>query len=99
MLFKISFFVLSVALNTYLNLSYGLLQKSFSMLFCVARVLDMDNLDCLIDWVYKVNFIVKESYTQAPHYFSTIAFHIKITPLADGTYELIQEPDRDISKA
>ena len=97
MLFKISFFVLSVALNIYLNLSYGLLQKSFSMLFCVARVLDMDNLDCLIDWVY--NFIVKESYTQAPHYFSTIAFHIEITPLADGTYELIQEPDRDISKA
>jgi len=29
----------------------------------------------------------------------TIAFHIEITPLADGTYELIQEPDGDISEA
>ena len=57
----------------------------------------MDNLDCLIDWVY--NFIVKESYTQSPHYFSTIAFHIKITPLADGTYELIQESDGNFSEA
>ena len=57
----------------------------------------MDNLDCLIDWIY--NFIVKENYTQAPHYFPTIAFHIEVTPLADGTYELIQEPDGDISVA
>ena len=31
--------------------------------------------------------------------FSTIAFHIEITTLADGTYELIQEPDGDISEA
>ena len=31
--------------------------------------------------------------------FPTIAFHIEITPLADGTYELIQEPDGDISEA
>ena len=53
------------------------------MLFCVVRVLDMDNLDCLIDWIY--NFIVKENYTQAPHYFPTIAFHIEATPLADRT--------------
>jgi len=46
------------------------------------------------------NFIVKESYTQAPHFFfPTIAFHIEITPLADGTYELIQEPDGDTSEA
>ena len=29
----------------------------------------------------------------------TIAFHIEVTPLADGTYELIQEPDEDISEA
>ena len=28
-----------------------------------------------------------------------IAFHIEVTPLADGTYELIQEPDGDISEA
>ena len=41
---------------------------------------------------------MKESYTQAPHYFPTIAFHIEATPLADGTYELIQEPDGDISE-
>ena len=31
--------------------------------------------------------------------FSTIAFHIEATPLADGTYELIQEPNEDISEA
>jgi hypothetical protein len=42
---------------------------------------------------------VKESYIQAPHYFSIIAFHIQITPLVDETYELIQEPDGDISEA
>ena len=52
----------------------------------------------MFDWL-DYNFIVKESYTQAPHYFPTIAFHIEVTPLADGTYELIQEPDGDISKA
>ena len=45
------------------------------------------------------NVVVKESYTQAPHYFATIAFHIEATPLADGTYELIQEPDGDFSEA
>ena len=72
-------------------------KKPFFMIFCVVRVLYMDNLNCLIDWIY--NFIVKESYTQAPHYFLTIAFHIEITPLANGTYELIQEPDGDISEA
>ena len=45
------------------------------------------------------NVVVKESYTQAPHYFPTIAFHIEATPLADGTYELIQEPDGGFSEA
>ena len=34
-----------------------------------------------------------------PYYFPTIALHIETTSLADGTYELIQEPDEDISKA
>ena len=29
--------------------------------------------------------------------FPNIAFHIEVTPLADGTYELNQEPDGDIS--
>ena len=31
--------------------------------------------------------------------FPTIAFHIETTSLADGTYELIQELDGDISEA
>ena len=29
--------------------------------------------------------------------FPNIAFHIEVTPLADGTYELTQEPDGDFS--
>ena len=42
---------------------------------------------------------MKESYTQVPYYFSTITFHIEITPLADETYELIQGPNGDITEA
>ena len=53
----------------------------------------------LIVLLIELQFIVKESYTQAPHYFPIIAFHIEITLLADETYELIQEPDGDFSKA
>ena len=53
----------------------------------------------LIVLLIELQFIVKESYTQAPHYFPIIAFHIEITPIADGTYKLIQEPDGDISEA
>ena len=34
------------------------------------------------------NFIVKESHTR-----------IEVTPLADGTYELTQDPDGDFSEA
>ena len=30
---------------------------------------------------------------------STFAFHIEVNPLADETYELIQEPDGDFSEA
>ena len=45
------------------------------------------------------NVIVKESYTQAPHYFPTTAIHIETTSQADGTYKLIQEPDGDFSEA
>ena len=30
-------------------------------------------------------------------FFPNIAFHIEVTPLADGTYEIIQEPDGDFS--
>ena len=52
----------------------------------------------MFDWL-DYNFIVKESYTQAPHYFPTTAIHIETTSQADGTYELIQEPDGDFSEA
>ena len=45
------------------------------------------------------NFLVKESYTLSTSLISTTAFHIETTSLADGTYELIQEPDGDISEA
>ena len=31
--------------------------------------------------------------------FPAIAFHIEATPLVDGTYKLIQEPDGNISEA
>ena len=31
--------------------------------------------------------------------FPTITFHIEVTPLADGTYEFIQESDGDFSEA
>ena len=31
--------------------------------------------------------------------FPNIAFHIEVTPLADGTYDLTQDPDGVFSKA
>ena len=40
---------------------------------------------------------MKESYSTL--IFPTIALHIEITPLADGTYELTQEPDGDFTEA
>ena len=42
---------------------------------------------------------MKESYTQALHQIPIIALHIETTLLADGTYELIQDLDRDFSEA
>ena len=51
-----------------------------------------------IDVLLNYNLIVKESFTQAPHYFPTIALHIETTSLADRTYELIQELHGDISE-
>ena len=42
---------------------------------------------------------MKESYTQALHQIPIIALHIETTLLADGTYELIQDPDGDFSEA
>ena len=56
----------------------------------------MVNLDCLI--------VRLQLYSEGKLYSSTsliltTAFHIETTSLADGTYELIQEPDGDISEA
>ena len=53
---------------------------------------------------FKCCFVGLQLYSEGKLYSSTsliptIAFHIEITPLADGTYELIQEPDGDISEA
>ena len=58
------------------------------------RILDMVNLDCLI--------VRLQLYSEGKLYSSTsliltTAFHIETTSLADGTYELIQEPDGNIS--
>ena len=36
-------------------------------------------------------------YSSTSLYFSTFAFHIEVTPLADVTYELTQEPNGDFS--
>ena len=36
-------------------------------------------------------------YSSTSLYFQTFAFHIEVTPLVDGTYELTQEPDGDFS--
>ena len=60
------------------------------------KVLDMVNLDCLI--------IKLQLYSEGKLYSSTsltqiTVSHIQATSLADGTYELIQEPDGDISEA
>ena len=54
--------------------------------------------------VLNVYFIGLQLYSEGKLYSSTslnstIALHIETTSLADGTYELIQEPDRDIYEA
>ena len=36
-------------------------------------------------------------YSSTSLIFPNIASHIEVTPLADGTYEIIQEPDGDFS--
>jgi len=60
----------------------------------------MDELDCLIEWIHNLFREGKLYSSIVPYFFfPTIAFHIEVTPLADGTYELIQEPDGDISEA
>ena len=58
----------------------------------------------LLGLVLNVCFVGLQLYSEGKLYSSTslfliIAFHIEVTPLADGTYELIQEPDGDISEA
>jgi len=59
----------------------------------------MDNLSCLNDWVYNLFREGKLYSSIVPYYLPTFSFHIEITPLADGTYEFIQEPDGDFSEA
>ena len=54
----------------------------------------------MFDWLNSQFFSEEKLYSSiVPYYFPTIALHIETTSLADGTYELIQEPDEDISKA
>ena len=54
----------------------------------------------MFDWLNSQLFSEENLYSSiVPYYFPTIAFHIEITPLPDGTYELIQEPYEDISEA
>ena len=53
---------------------------------------------------FKFCFVILQRYSEGKLYSSTslfpiFAFHIEVTPLADGTYELIHEPDGDISEA
>ena len=68
------------------------------MLFHAVRVLDMVNLGCLIGWITILSW-KKAVLKHLTIFFPTIAFHIEVTPLADGTYEFIHEPDGDISEA
>ena len=56
----------------------------------------MVNLDCLI---VRLQLYSEGKLYSSTSLFPTIAFHIEVSPLADGMYELIQEPDGDISEA
>ena len=60
------------------------------------KVLDMVNLDCLI---IKLQLDSEEKLYSSTSLIPTTALHIEIISLVDGTYELIQEPDGDISEA
>ena len=53
---------------------------------------------------FKFYFVGLQLYSEEKLYSSTsliptIAFHVEATSLADRMYELIQEPDGDISEA
>ena len=67
------------------------------MLYCVVRVLNMVNLVCLIGWITILSW--RKAILTHLTILPTIAFHIEITLLVDGTYDFIQEPDGDISEA
>ena len=58
----------------------------------------------LLSSVLNIYFIGFQLFSEGKLYLSTslistTALHIEIISLVDGTYELIQEPDVDISKA
>ena len=58
----------------------------------------------LLGLILNVGLVELQLYSEGKLYSSTsliptIALHIETTSLADGTYELIQEPDGDFSKA
>ena len=58
----------------------------------------------LLGLVLNVCFVGLQLYSKGKLYsstslISTTAFHVETTSLVDGTYELIQEPDGDISEA
>jgi hypothetical protein len=42
---------------------------------------------------------MKTKYSNNNHLLKIIAYHVDLTTFADGTYELIPEPDEGISEA
>ena len=85
----------------FLNKSFlWIILKTFLHVICEVRVLDMNNMDCLIEWIHiflsSRKAILKYSTLL---FFPTIAFHIEVTPLADEMYKFIQELDGDVSEA
>ena len=69
------------------------------MLFWVIEVSNMDELKCLIEWTHNLFREGKLYSSIVSYFFPTIALHIEITPLVDGTYELILDSDGDFSEA
>ena len=53
----------------------------------------------MLDWLNSQLYREWKLYSSTLLFFPTITSHIEITPLADGTYEFIQEPDGDIFEA
>ena len=77
----------------------------FSLCFCTFLLCIVCIFKDLIkSFLWIVWFVELQLYSEGKLYsstslFLTIAFHIDTTSLADGTYELIQEPDGDFSEA